>query len=213
MNELKKRINMKDYRFKAVAYSLFLTVLLTTLCWAFERNDSRFFSIIILNVLSFVAFMIMLWDNKPMIRYFWRGSADWLKPADHLLCGILGIITYISARYVYYTYNEEQTFNIMACILCLCAAISFRKVYLNHAPDDIEKYEIDRKINEEVNTYVTVAECKDVESARIIKNMLESNGIEATTYGESSPEYLGYVPVRVLVKRKDKEAAEKLINE
>lgn len=213
MNELKKRINMKDYRFKAVAYSLFLTALLTTLCWAFERNDSRFISIIILIALSFVAFMIMLWDNKPMIRYFWRGSADWLKPADHLLCGILGIITYISARYVYYTYNEEQTFNIMASILCLCAAISFRKVYLNHAPDDIEKYEIDRKINEEVNTYVTVAECKDVESARIIKNLLESNGIEATTYGESSPEYLGYVPVRVLVKRKDKEAAEKLINE
>lgn len=204
---------MKDYRFKAVAYSLFLTALLTTLCWAFERNDSRFMSIIILIALSFVAFMIMLWDNKPMIRYFWKGSTDWFKPADHFLCGILGIITYMSARYVYSTYNQDQTFNIMACILCLTAAISFRKVYLNHAPDDIEQYEIDRKINEELNSYVTVAECKDVASAHIIKNLLEANGIEATTYGESSPEFLGYVPVRVLVRRKDKEAAEKLINE
>ena len=64
-----------------------------------------------------------------------------------------------------------------------------------------------------MNSFVTVAECKDVKSARIIKNLLESNGIEAATYGESSPEFLGNVPVRVLVRRKDREAAEKLINE
>ena len=204
---------MKGHRLKAIAYSLFLTALLTTLCWAFDRNDSSFMSIIILIALSFGAFMIMLWDNKPIIIYFWKGSTEWFKPADHFLCAVLGIITYLSARYVYHTYNEDQTFNVMACILCLTAAISFRKVYLNHAPDDFEQYEIERKINEEENSYVTVAECKDVKSAHIIKNLLAANGIEATTYGESSPKYLGDVPVRVIVKRKDKEAAEKLINE
>lgn len=94
---------MKDYRFKAVLYSSFLTALLTTVCWAFERNDSSFTSIIILIAFSFVAFMIMLWDNKPIIRYFWKGSTDWFKPADHFLCGILGIITYMSARFKYMT--------------------------------------------------------------------------------------------------------------
>lgn len=67
--------------------------------------------------------------------------------------------------------------------------------------------------NKYLNTFVTVAECKDVESAHILKDFIESNGIEVTIYGESAPDYLGSVPVRVLVRRKDKEAAEKLISE
>ena len=64
-----------------------------------------------------------------------------------------------------------------------------------------------------MNTFVTVAECKDVESAHIIKKILESNGIEVITFGESAPKYIGSVPVRVLVRRKDQEEAERLINE
>lgn len=206
-------MNMKNYKVKAVAYSLGLAVFLTLFCLMLNRHENDFMSLILLFALAFVVSMIMLWNNKPLIHTFLKGHDDWLTPADRLICGILIIITYLSARYVWSNYQEDRSVNIIAIILGLCAAFGYRTTYLNHAPDDIEQYEEDRKRDAEVNSYVTVAECKDVESARIIKSLLESNGIEASTYGESSPEFLGNVPVRVIVRRKDQEAAERIINE
>ena len=206
-------MNMKNYKVKALVYSFCLAILLTLVYLILNRRESDFVSFLILFALAFLASMVMIWDNKPLIHTFPIGYNDWLTPADRLICVTLSIIVFISARYVLLYYQEDGSVNIIAIILCLCAAFGFRNTYLNHAPDDIEQYESDRKRDEEVNSYVTVAECKDVESARIIKNLLESNGIEATTYGESSPEFLGNVPVRVIVRKKDKEAAEKLINE
>lgn len=206
-------MNMKNYKVKAVAYSLGLAVFLTLFCLMLNRHENDFMSLILLFALAFVVSMIMLWNNKPLIHTFLKGHDDWLTPADRLICGILIIITYLSARYVWYYYQEDGSVNIIAIILGLCAAFGYRTTYLNHAPDDIEQYEEDRKRDAEVNSYVTVAECKDVESARIIKSLLESNGIEASTYGESSPEFLGNVPVRVIVRKKDQEAAERIINE
>lgn len=75
-----------------------------------------------------------------------------------------------------------------------------------------------RKRKEEYDdTYVVVAEVKDGSSAHIIKDHLEANGINVLIYGESLPDYLGggndMMPVRVLVRRKDKEKAETIINE
>lgn len=206
-------MNMKNYKVKAVAYSLGLAVFLTLFCLMLNRHENDFMSLILLFALAFVVSMIMLWNNKPLIHTFLKGHDDWLTPADRLICGILIIITYLSARYIWFYYQEDGSVNIIAIILGLCAAFGYRTTYLNHAPDDIEQYEEDRKRDAEVNSYVTVAECKDVESARIIKSLLESNGIEASTYGESSPEFLGNVPVRVIVRKKDQEAAERIINE
>lgn len=206
-------MNMKNYKVKAVAYSLGLAVFLTLFCLMLNRHENDFMSLILLFALAFVVSMIMLWNNKPLIHTFLKGHDDWLTPADRLICGILIIITYLSARYVWSYYQEDRSVNIIAIILGLCAAFGYRTTYLNHAPDDIEQYEEDRKRDAEVNSYVTVAECKDVESARIIKSLLESNGIEASTYGESTPEFLGNVPVRVIVRKKDQEAAERIINE
>ena len=206
-------MNMKNNKVKAVAYSLGLAVFLTLFCLMLNRHENDFMSLILLFAMAFVVSMIMLWNNKPLIHTFLKGHDDWLTPADRLICGILIIITYLSARYVWFYYQEDRSVNIIAIILGLCAAFGYRTTYLNHAPDDIEQYEEDRKRDAEVNSYVTVAECKDVESAHIIKNLLESNGIEATTYGESTPEFLGNVPVRVIVRKKDQEAAERIINE
>lgn len=204
---------MKNYKVKAIIYSSGLALLLTLICLTLNRHENDIISLLILFALAFVASMIMLWDNKPLIHTFLKGHDDWLTMADRFLCAALVIIVYISARYVWSYFQEDGSINIIAIILCLCAAFGYRNTYLNHAPDDIEQYEIDRKRDADVNAYVAVAECKDAESAQIIKNLLESNGIETATYGESSPEFLGNVPVRVLVKKKDQEAAEKLINE
>lgn len=206
-------MNMKNYKIKAFVYSFCLAILLTLLCLLLNRHENDFMSLLLLFAMAFVVSMVMIWDNKPLIHTFPKGHDDWLTPADRLICGILIMITYLSARYVWYYYQEDGSVNIIAIILSLCAAFGYRTTYLNHAPDDIEQYEADRKRDAEVNSYVTVAECKDVESARIIKSLLESNGIEASTYGESSPEFLGNVPVRVIVRKKDQEAAERIINE
>lgn len=206
-------MNMKNYKMMAVVYSLGLAVLLTLFCLILNRHENDFMSLLILFALIFVASMIMIWDNKHMMHTFLNGHDDWLTPADRLIGVMLIVIMCVSARYVWIYYQEYRSFNVIAVILCISAAISHRKTYLNHAPDDIEQYVADRKHDAEENSYVTVAECKDAESAHIIKKLLESNGIEATTYGESYPEYLGNVPVRVIVRMKDKEAAEKLINE
>ncbi len=206
-------MTMKNYKIKAFVYSFCLAILLTLLCLLLNRHENDFMSLLLLFAMAFVVSMVMIWDNKPLIHTFPKGHDDWLTPADRLICGILIMITYLSARYVWYYYQEDGSVNIIAIILSLCAAFGYRTTYLNHAPDDIEQYEEDRKRDAEVNSYVTVAECKDVESARIIKSLLESNGIEASTYGESSPEFLGNVPVRVIVRKKDQEAAERIINE
>lgn len=206
-------MTMKNYKIKALVYSFGLAILLTLMCLLLNRHENDFMSLLLLFAMAFVVSMVMIWDNKPLIHTFPKGHDDWLTPADRLICGILIMITYLSARYVWYYYQEDGSVNIIAIILSLCAAFGYRTTYLNHAPDDIEKYEADRKRDAEVNSYVTVAECKDVESAHIIRNLLESNGIEATTYGESSPEFLGNVPVRVIVRKKDQEAAERIINE
>lgn len=213
LTKLLNRTNMKNYKVKALVYSFCLAILLTLLCMLLNRQENDFVSLLLLFALVFLVSMVMIWNNKPLIHTFPKGHDDWLTPADRLICGILVIIVYISARYVWYYYQEDGSINLIAIILCLCAAFGYRTTYLNHAPDDIEQYEADRKRDEEVNSFVTVAECKDVESARIIKNLLESNGIEAATYGESYPEFLGNLPVRVIVRKKDQEAAEKLINE
>lgn len=204
---------MKNVNLKAVAYSLLMSAFYLVVVLILERHGGNYIGCYILFALFFISMIIIMWNNRPIIFYFWKGHNDFLTPADRIFMVFLGIVIYISGRYTYEMYNDEGTIHVLACLMCLSAAFSFKRVYLNHAPDDIEQYEADRKRDEEVNSYVTVAECKDVESARIIKNLLESNGIEATTYGESSPEFLGNVPVRVIVRKKDKEAAEKLINE
>ena len=112
-----------------------------------------------------------------------------------------------------YTLPDDISGFLLALILCMISAIEFRKVYLKNAPEDLEQYEKMIKEEEDMNTFVTVAECKDSKSVQIIKSLLESNGIEVHVYGENVPQYLGDIPVRILVRRIDKDAAEKLINE
>lgn len=206
-------MNMKNCKVKSLVYSLCFALLLTLICLTLSRHETDYMGILILFAISFVASMIILWDNKPMIYCFGKGHDEWLTFPDRLICGVSFVIAYLSARYVWFYYQEDGKINFLALILCLLAAFSFRKIYLNHAPEDIDQYVTDRKRDAEINSYVTVAECKDVESAHNIKNLLESNGIEAITYGESAPQFLGNVPVRVLVRRRDKEAAERLVNE
>ena len=204
---------MKKVNLKAVAYSLLMSALYFVMVLALERKDASLIGSLILFVLFFSSSMIIMWNNNPMIFYFWNGKHDFVTSSDRLLMILLGTVIYISGRYVYDIYVGEGTIDPLSCLMCLSAAVALRKVYLNHAPDDVQHYESQRRQKEENDTFVTVAVCKDAESAHIIKDLLDSNGIESMIYGESAPTFLGNIPIRVLVRKKDKEAAEGIINE
>lgn len=204
---------MKKVNLKAVAYSLLMSALYFVVVLALERKDTSLIGSLILFVLFFTSSMLIMWNNNPMIFYFWKAKHDFVTSSDRLLMIFLGTVIYIAGRYVYYIYVEEGTINPHSLLMCLSAAAAFRKVYLNHAPDDVQHYESQRRQKEENETFVTVAVCKDAESAHIINDLLETNGIESMIYGESAPSYLGNIPIRVLVKKKDKETAEGIINE
>lgn len=205
---------MKNMKIKAILYSLLLSILFTLSVVTLYRGAPTFTSYLIPFILSFMCMMVIMWDNKTILYYIWRFSwPDWVKTADIWFCVLLGTVLYLSVRYVWFMYVEGDSFSLMGCIMALLASFAYRDVYLCHAPSDIEEYERNLEQNEYMNTFVTVAECKDVDSAHIIKELLESNGIEVTTFGESAPKYIGSVPVRVLVRRKDKEAAERIISE
>lgn len=175
-----------------------------------------FFNIGTLNVfwMTFLSYFILLEDNETMIRRFWTYKwPDWCTTGDFGVCNLGMFLMIFSIITWWRMYNNGEILSPFFTLIPLIGAIIYRRAYLRHAPENIEEYERQRKYEEDVNAYVTVAECKDVPSAHIIKNRLEANGIEAITFGESAPKYLGTVPVRVLVRKKDKEAAEKLINE
>lgn len=205
---------MKNNLIKAIVYSILIALLFMVLICPLERTTVSFPGWLIVFGVMFVSSMIILFNNRPMIYYFWKiGDANrsrgWMTRTDMWLSILSGVIMYLAARYMLYCFVNEGNFSELGCIICLSAALSYRTLYLLHAPEDVCKYDAE----EDLNTFVTVAECKDVESAHIIKALLESNGIEVHTYGESAPECIGTVPVKVIVKRKDKEAAESIINE
>lgn len=164
--------------------------------------------------MTFLSYFILLEDNEAMIRRFWSYQwPDWCTTADIWICNLGMFIIIFSIVGWWRMYSNGQILSQWYTLIPMVGAAIYRRTYLRHAPENIEEFERQRKYEEDVNSYVTVAECKDVQSAHIIKNRLEANGIEAITFGESAPKYIGTVPVRVLVRKKDKEAAEKLINE
>lgn len=174
------------------------------------------FNIGTLNVfwMTFLSYFIILEDNETMMRRFWSYKwPDWCTTGDIWICNIGMFIVIFSILIWWRKYCNGQILSPFYTFIPPLGALVFKRGYFRHAPENIEEFEIQRKYEEDVNSYVTVAECKDVQSAHIIKNRLEANGIEAITFGESAPKYLGTVPVRVLVRKKDKEVAEKLINE
>lgn len=92
-----------------------------------------------------------------MVRYFWKGRTDWFNPKDYLFIALLGVILYLSARYVWFSHMEDGSIHYLACLMCLSAALSYRRIYLNNAPEDLDLYERECQLQEETDTFVTVA--------------------------------------------------------
>ena len=100
--------------------------------------------------------------------------------------------------------------------LCISGACLYRYAYMKNAPKDPHaKYDDLLDARMQHTTYVVVAEFEDVESARVVRDMLIAKGIEARTFNEVIPAYISRrnQPVRVCVHKADKDIAERIINE
>lgn len=95
--------------------------------------------------------------------------------------------------------------------LCFGGAWLFRYAYTKNGPKDHSTRYVDPL---DAHPYVVVAEFGEVESARVVRDMLKDNGIEAITYNEVIPSYIDRKdkPVQVCVRKSDKMIAENLIN-
>lgn len=174
--------------------------------------------------IAFVQCLIIFVGNAHTTRYFWSMDFNlmfpkWAKKLDIWIIfgGFVVMITGLFMFRIFLEDPEDIVGPYVSIPLGLIGAVIFRYGYLRNSPVDPIGFEEAKKIEEHEDTLVVVAEVKDGPSAHIIKGVLETNGIEAVIYGENLPEYLGVgnhiMPVRVLVRRKDKEKAEQIINE
>ena len=172
----------------------------------------------------FIECLILFIGNDHANKYFWTWDFNylfpkWSKTGDVWII-VLGIILMSTGLVMFRMYLEDPDFGVPLYLIIpqgIVGAFLARYGYLKNAPKDPIAYEEAKKKEEYDDTYVVVAEVKDGSSAHIIKDHLEANGIKVLIYGENLPDYLGggndMMPVRVLVRRKDKEKAETIINE
>ena len=169
-------------------------------------------------VLLVICFLIFFIRNDAAIRFFWRvGWPEWVT-VGQIWLGVLGVACIIAAsRIMWGIYMDTGKINYWLPLIAFAGAFLYRYAYTHNAPADLDAYEKEHKDEEDPDALVTVAECNDSSSAHIIKGMLESNGIPVEIFGDGLSETLGVgkhsMPIRVLVRKRDKAAAEELINE
>ena len=208
--------------FKAILYSLLLTTVLFGLILLLPREQvdvsELLHGTIFLYGVLVLCFLIFFIRNDVAIRYFWRvGWPEWVT-VGQIWLGVLGVACIFAAsRIMWGIYMDTAKINYWLPLIALAGAFLYRYAYTHNAPADLDAYEKEHKCEEDPDALVTVAECNDSSSAHIIKGMLESNGIHVEIFGDGLSETLGVgkhsMPIRVLVRKRDKAAAEELINE
>lgn len=102
-------------------------------------------------------------------------------------------------------------------VIGIAGAFLVRYAFRKNMPENPADYEAELQKKEEMDTWVVIAEFNDGPSAHIVKSMLESHGLEVYLYGENAPLYLGagshITPIRLCVRKHQKETAERLVNE
>lgn len=202
---------------KVIAYSFLTPALILGFCIFVGRHDVSWDMLIMYGMLV-LGFLVIFINNEGSIRYFLRGGwPEWISIGQIWLC-VLGLIVFVSASTLVWILTARAGIVRFIFIpIALAGAYLFRYAFLHNAPEDLQLYEKERKYEEDPDSLVTVAECNDSSSAHIIKGMLESNGIPVEIFGDGLSETLGVgkhsMPIRVLVRKRDKAAAEELINE
>lgn len=202
---------------KVIAYSFLAPALILGFRILVGRHDVSW-NIFIMYGMLVLGFLVIFINNEGSIRYFLRGGwPKWISIGQIWLC-VLGLIVFVSASTLVWILTARAGIVRFIFIpIALAGAYLFRYAFLRNAPEDLQLYEKERKYEEDPDALVTVAKCNDSSSAHIIKGMLESNGIPVEIFGDGLSETLGVgkhsMPIRVLVRKRDKAAAEELINE
>lgn len=202
--------------------AMFNAAVLATLVLLYPSITSRndFFNIrwLILWGSLFFAGLIIFINNRPAQVHFWKfGYPEWVDTADIWIC-FLGSVMYATGAVLVWKFvGSESILQYLGFVGLIPGAFIFRYGYSRHAPENFDKYMMEKKYEEDPDSLVTVAECNDSATAHIIKGMLESNGIDVVIFGDGLKEQVGVgahtIPIRLLVRKRDKDEAEKLINE
>ena len=207
---------------KAILYSLLIPAVVFGLFLLLPRERVDLSELIHGTILIYgvmvLSFLVIFIRNDVAIRYFWRiGWPEWVTVGQIWLCFLGATCIIIASRVMWDIYMDTGKINYWLPLIAMAGAFLYRYAYTRNAPADLDAYEKERKYEEDPDSLVTVAECNDSTSAHIIKGMLESNGIPVEIFGDGLSETLGVgkhsVPIRVLVRKRDKAAAEELINE
>lgn len=166
----------------------------------------------------FLAGLIIFINNRPAQVHFWKfGYPDWVTTADIWICFLGSVMYATGAVLIWKHFGSESILQYIGFVGIFPGAFIFRFGYSRHAPEDFDKYTREKKSEEDPDSLVIVAECNDSVTAHIIKGMLESNGIDVVIFGDGLKEQVGVgahtIPIRLLVRKRDKDEAEKLINE
>lgn len=202
---------------KEILYSLLLPLFFVLIIATGNEVKVKGENILLFGML-FLCFLVIHINNDAAIRYFWRiGLPEWMTTGQIWL-GVLGIAVFsFACSFMFHIFRDKGTITYILIPAAVAGAYLYRYAYTRNAPDDLDAYEKERRYEEDPDALVTVAECNDTASAYIIKGVLESNEIPVEIFGDGLSETLGVgkhtVPIRIMVRRRDKETAEKLINE
>lgn len=202
---------------KEIVNSFLVPAIILGFCILVGRHDVSW-NILIMYGMLVLGFLVIFINNEVAIRYFFRGGwPEWISIGQIWLC-VLGLIVFISgSTLVWILTAKASVVRFVFIPIAFSGAYLFRYAFKRNAPVDLVAYEKEHRYEEDPDALVTVAECNDSSSAYIIKGMLESNGIDAEIFGDGLADSVGVgkhsIPIRVLVRRRDKEDAEELINE
>lgn len=179
--------------------------------------------------LTLAAALAAMRYKNPLVFKYTDKYPGWMTSRQIFIAIVAVMIMAIGAVVVAFPFEESDSFadlgrsavyaiHIAAFVISILSALLYRHVFMKNMPEDPVAYETAVKAKEEAETWTVIAEFNERKSAHVVKEMLESKGIEVYLYGDNAPAHLGassshLMPIRLCVRRRDKEVAETLINE
>lgn len=180
-------------------------------------------------VLTLSADLAVLRYRNPLIFKYTDKYPDWMT-SRQIFIGVCAIaMMAIGAVVVAFPFGDSDSFKELgrgvviaihagAFVISILSALVYSHLFMKNMPEDPIAYEAAIKDKEDAETWTVVAEFNESRNAHAVKEMLESHGLEVYLYGDNAPAHLGagtshLMKILLCVRRRDKETAERLVNE
>lgn len=167
--------------------------------------------------------------RNPLIFKYTDKYPDWMT-SRQIFTGVCAIaMMAIGAVVVAFPFGDTDSFKELgrgaavaihagAFVISILSALLYSHLFEKDMPEDPIAYEAAIKDKEDAETWTVVAEFNDSKNAHMVKEMLESHSLEVYLYGDNAPAHLGagtshLMKILLCVRKRDKDAAERLINE